>query len=229
MCSSYTVVVDAQRSIRPSVSVTARSAVSTCTTSVATTLTAGGSRPTDQACADFNVAETAVDRSDLAAMATPLFAAGFVLGFILVSRSTQWFLGINSSFTVTVDLVGYFDFVASVMLLFGAAFEFPLLVVMLNFAGLITAKRLLGWWRIAIFLMFLFAALVTPTPDPFNMTVLAPSMAVLYFAAVGVAFLNDRRRSRRNTYNQVADDEASLLEPVSPVDTPHVGRHRAEP
>jgi sec-independent protein translocase protein TatC len=37
---------------------------------------------------------------------------------------------------------------------------------MLNFAGLVSAKRLLGWWRIAIFLMFLFAALVTPTRIP---------------------------------------------------------------
>jgi sec-independent protein translocase protein TatC len=163
-----------------------------------------------------------------AAVATPLFAAGFALGFTLVSRSMQWFLGINASFTVTVDLVGYFDFVTGVMVLFGVAFEFPLLVAMLNFAGLVSAKKLLGWWRVAIFLMFLFAALVTPTPDPFNMTILAVCMAVLYFAAVGVAFLNDRRRARGNSYRQYADDEASPIEPVSPVDTPTRGRHRRE-
>ena|SRR5258705_4146707 len=163
-----------------------------------------------------------------AAVATPLFAAGFVLGFILVSRSMEWFLGINSSFTVTVDLVGYFDFVTSVMLLFGVGFEFPLLVAMLNFAGLVSAKRLLTWWRVAVFAMFLFAALVTPTPDPFNMTILAACMAVLYFAAVGVAFLNDRRRARRNIYNQYADDELSPIEPVSPVDAPTWGAHRAD-
>ena len=45
------------------------------------------------------------------------------------------------------------------MLLFGVGFEFPLLVAMLNFAGVVSAKRLLGWWRIAVFLMFLFAAM----------------------------------------------------------------------
>src|SRR5262249_30087243 len=72
-------------------------------------------------------------------------------------------------------------------------------------------------------LMFLFAALVTPTPDPFNMTILAVCMAALYFAAVGVAFLNDRRRARRNQYNAMSDDEASPLEPVSPVDAPNSG------
>lgn len=158
-----------------------------------------------------------------AAVATPLFASGFLLGFILVSRSMPWFLGMSSTITVTVDLAGYFDFVTGVMLLFGVGFEFPLLVAMLNFAGLVSAKKLLGWWRVAIFLMFLFAALVTPTPDPFNMTILALCMAVLYFAAVGVAFLNDRRRARKNSYANLNDDDASPIEPVSPVDAPNWG------
>ena len=156
-----------------------------------------------------------------AIVATPLFAAGFALGYILVSRSMRYFLGINPDLSVSVTLDGYFDFVTGVMLLFGVGFEFPLIVAMLNFAGLVSARRLLGWWRVAIFLMFLFAAVVTPTPDPFNMTILALCMAVLYFAAVGIAFLNDRRRQRRNPYSDLADDEISPLEPVSPVDGPN--------
>jgi sec-independent protein translocase protein TatC len=161
-----------------------------------------------------------------AAIATPLFAAGFVLGYVLVNRSMQYFLGLSGNITVTVDLQGYFGFVTGVMLLFGAGFEFPLIVAMLNVAGLVSARRLLGWWRVAIFLMFLFAALVTPTPDPFNMTILAACMAVLYFAAVGFAFLNDRRRSRRALYAGVGDDEASKIEPVSPVDASTWGSTR---
>jgi sec-independent protein translocase protein TatC len=154
-----------------------------------------------------------------AAVAAPLFAVGFYLGFVLVSRSMVFFLGINPSITITVNLDGYFEFVTGVMLLFGAAFEFPLLIAMLNFAGLVSAKRLLGWWRVAIFLMFFFAAVVTPTPDPFNMTILGLCMAVLYFGAVGVAFLNDRRRARNRPYANLRDDEASPIEPVSPVDS----------
>jgi sec-independent protein translocase protein TatC len=158
-----------------------------------------------------------------AGVAAPLFAAGFLLGYLLISRSMVYLLGFGGNYLVTVDLQGYFSFITGVMLLFGAGFEFPLIVAMLNFAGLVSAKRLLGWWRPAIFLMFLFAAIVTPTPDPFNMTILALCMAVLYFAAVGVAFLNDRRRSRREMQSQMADDEASLIEPVSPVDAPNWG------
>jgi sec-independent protein translocase protein TatC len=158
-----------------------------------------------------------------AAVATPLFAAGFALGFILVSRSMPWFLGLTPNLNFTVNLDGYFEFVTGVMLLFGAGFEFPVIVAMLNFAGVVSAKKLLSWWRVAIFMMFLFAALVTPTPDPFNMTILALCMAVLYFAAVGVAFLNDRRRARRSPYHGMKDDEVSPIEPVSPVDAPTWG------
>jgi sec-independent protein translocase protein TatC len=158
-----------------------------------------------------------------ALVAAPLFAGGVALGFVLVSRSLAWFLGMTSTITITVDLSGYFSFVTGVMLLFGAAFEFPLIVLMLNFAGVVSAKRLFGWWRIAVFLMFLFAAIVTPTPDPFNMTILGVCMAVLYFAAVGVAFLNDKRRSRRNPYSKLSDDDVSSIEPVSPVDAPNRG------
>jgi sec-independent protein translocase protein TatC len=154
-----------------------------------------------------------------AAIAAPLFAAGFYLGFLLVSRSMVFFLGLNPGIVITVNLDGYFEFVTGVMLLFGAAFEFPLLIAMLNFAGLVSARRLFGWWRIAIFLMFFFAAVVTPTPDPFNMTILGLCMAVLYFLAVGAAFLNDRRRARRSMYANLRDDEASPIEPVSPVDS----------
>jgi sec-independent protein translocase protein TatC len=159
-----------------------------------------------------------------ATVAAPLFALGMWIGFVLVSRSLRWFLGLSDNVSLTVNLDGYFSFVTSVMLLFGAGFELPLIVVMFNFAGLVSAKRLLGWWRIAVFLMFLFAAVVTPTPDPFNMTILAGCMALLYFTAVGVAFINDTRRARANPYADLADDEASPLDdlpspaPTSPVD-----------
>lgn len=146
------------------------------------------------------------------AVAVPLFAAGAFLAFFVVSKSLHFFLN-SSEYKINVDLTGYFNFVTGVMLLFGASFEFPLIVLMLNFAGVLSAKRMLGWWRPAIFLMFAFAAIVTPTPDPFGMTALAVAMGVLYFGACAVAFLNDRRRARRdNIYAGLSDDEISPLE-----------------
>jgi sec-independent protein translocase protein TatC len=152
------------------------------------------------------------------AVAVPLFVLGVALAHFVVEKSLKFFLNLSPEYVLTANLTGYFDFVTGVMLLFGAAFEFPLIVVMLNFAGVLSARRLFGWWRIAVFLMFLFAALVTPTPDPFGMTALALCMAVLYFAAVGVAYINDRRRARRDTYAELGDDEISPLDEVQPVE-----------
>ena len=163
------------------------------------------------------------------AASVPLFAGGAWLGFELFTRSIQFFLSITPELVLTYDITGYFDFVTMVMLFFGIGFELPVVVALLNFAGVVSARRLLSWWRVAVFLMFVFAAFVTPTPDPFGMTILAVCMAALYFAAVGVAFLNDARRARRRaTTAGVADDEVSPIEPVSPVDAPTWGTHGAD-
>ena len=93
-------------------------------------------------------------------------------------------------------------------------------------------RQLLSWWRVAIFLMFLFAAIVTPTPEPFSMTILALSIAVLYFGAVGLAFIFDGRKARRRAAQEAAarlhDDEISPIEPVSPVDAPTWGVHGSD-
>jgi sec-independent protein translocase protein TatC len=152
------------------------------------------------------------------AVATPLFATGAALAFIVVSKGLEFLLpGAGAGAQAALELTKYIDFVTGMMLLFGIGFEFPLVVVMLNLVGLVSAKRLLSWWRLSVFLMFLFAAFVTPTPDPFGMTALALPMCALYFAAVGVAFLNDRRRERAALaagFAGLADDEASPLEPL---------------
>jgi sec-independent protein translocase protein TatC len=151
-----------------------------------------------------------------AAVAAPLFAVGAVAAFFVVSKGLEFLLQFNGpDVTVQLEITKYVDFVTGLMLLFGGAFEFPLIIVMFIHAGLATAKRLLGWWRIAVFLMFLFAAVATPTADPFGMTFLALAMSALYFGAVGFAFVNDRRRSRAARYQNLADDETSPLGPMA--------------
>lgn len=146
------------------------------------------------------------------AIATPLFLSGVILAHFVVAKSIRFFIPPGQRFDITVGLPGYFDFVTSMMLLFGIGLEFPLLLLMLNVAGVVSARRLFSWWRPAVFLMFVFGAIVTPTPDPFGMSALAGAMSVLYFGAVGVAFLNDRRRSRKSLYAGLADDEVSPLD-----------------
>ena len=78
------------------------------------------------------------------------------------------------------------DLVTRMVVVFGLSFELPLLLVMLNLAGVITGKRMLGWWRGMIMGITVFAAVATPSTDPLTMLALAVPIWVLYFGAVGV-------------------------------------------
>lgn len=148
------------------------------------------------------------------ALAAPLFAAGAVLAYFVTAKGLEFLLSISASeISTTLEITKYISFVTNLILLFGVAFEFPLIVLMLNFVGIASAKRLLSWWRVAIFVFFAFSAVVTPTPDPFGMTALALCLSALYFGAVGIAFLNDKRRGRgKEIYAGIDDDEVSPLE-----------------
>src|SRR5437764_1181051 len=105
----------------------------------------------------------------------------------------------------------------AMLLIFGVSFEFPLVVVLLNFMGVLSYRRLRSWWRPMVLGIFVFAAVATPSQDPFTMSALAVPMTVLYWVAVGVAYLHDKRKARREAaspYAGLSDDEASPLEPA---------------
>ncbi|MBD0424017.1 twin-arginine translocase subunit TatC [Streptomyces sp. NPDC052309] len=112
------------------------------------------------------------------------------------------------------------DLVTRMVVVFGLSFELPLLLIMLNFTGVLTGKRMLGWWRAMIMGITLFAAIATPSTDPLTMIALAGPIWVLYFGAVVIALLNDRRRRRREALGP-ADDEASELD-LTPEDVGEV-------
>jgi sec-independent protein translocase protein TatC len=162
-----------------------------------------------------------------AAIAAPLFALGSVLAYFVVAKGLEFLLQFNGpNVAIQLEITRYVDFVTGLMLLFGVAFEFPLGIMLANIAGVVTGKRLLGWWRVAIFLFFVFAAIATPTADPFGMSFLAMALSLLYFGAVGFAFFNDRRRRRRQpSYAGIGDDEISSLDDYArdPVEGPSSG------
>jgi sec-independent protein translocase protein TatC len=80
----------------------------------------------------------------------------------------------------------------------GVAFVLPVFLVILNFLGVMTASTILRGWRVAVLVIVLFTAIVTPAADVLSMFLLAIPMVVLYFAAAGVAYLHDRRAAARN-------------------------------
>ncbi|MEW2400121.1 twin-arginine translocase subunit TatC [Streptomyces sp. NPDC046862] len=103
------------------------------------------------------------------------------------------------------------DLVTRMVIVFGLSFELPLLLVLLNFSGILSGKRMLGWWRGMIMGITVFAAVATPSTDPLTMMALAGPIWILYFGAVAVSLLNDRRRARRDAMGP-DDDEASDLD-----------------
>jgi len=154
-----------------------------------------------------------------AAIATPLFAAGITLAYLVLPFGLEILLGFtpeNVENIVSVDK--YLSFFLRTILVFGVGFLTPLLIVLLNFAGILSGKRLLSWWRWIIFTVFIFSAVATPTGDPINLLLLATPILILVVLAVAVSLLNDRRRARKSRdtdFSELDDDEISPLEPDS--------------
>ena len=149
------------------------------------------------------------------ASAVPLFALGAVFAYLAMGKAMHFFVsmipsGVASVFTVDT----YLSYAMAMLLIFGLAFELPLVMVIFNLAGVLTHQRFRKWRRLMIFAVFLFAAIATPSPDPFSMLLLAVPCVVLVEAAELFAWANDRRRARRpDPYAALADDE------ISPLDT----------
>lgn len=148
---------------------------------------------------------------------TLLFAAGMTLAYLVLSRGLRFLLSASGAGTAALlEVTQYISFVTLMLVIFGAAFELPLIVVMANFAGALPARWLKKSQRVAIFLIFLFAAIATPSTDPFTMCAMAVPMVVLFEAAVVVAVYHDRRKARRKAEEQAVegldDDTPSAVE-----------------
>jgi len=106
----------------------------------------------------------------------------------------------------------YFAFVTRFILVFGLGFLFPVVLVGLNAVGVMPASRLIKSWRVSVVLIFVFAAVATPTADPFTMFVFAAPLTALYFAAWFVCYTLDKRKAKaRPDWLDVDDNEASPL------------------
>lgn len=145
--------------------------------------------------------------------AVPLFLGGCALAKWALPKAVGILLGFTPSSAVNLpNASDYLTFCTRFILAFGLAFLLPVLLVALNAAQVLPARVMLAGWRVAVMLIFVFAAVMTPTPDAWTMLALAFPMVGLYFLAVGIAFLNDRRRKRAEPdWASIPDDAASDL------------------
>lgn len=123
-----------------------------------------------------------------------LFAGGVAFAYITIPRGLTFLLGFGSESLVpllTVDR--YFNFLTFLVLAFGLSFEFPLLLIFLASARIIDTRQMRRWRRYAYFGGVVFAAVVTPTQDPYTMLMMWVPLILLYEVAILVSRLFKRR------------------------------------
>lgn len=151
--------------------------------------------------------------------AIPLFVAGCAAGWMVFPHIVELMTGFApENDTTIINAKVYFDFVLKLVLVVGIAFVLPVFLVLLNFAGVISAASIIRSWRVAILLIILFTAIATPAADVLSMFLLAIPMVGLYFAAALVAWLHDRRLAKKRAALNI--EGASVIAPAAPLETP---------
>jgi sec-independent protein translocase protein TatC len=130
--------------------------------------------------------------------AVPLFGIGATIAYFAMTRGLRFLVHymLPSDVTALITINTYLSYAGAMLLIFGIAFELPLVLVLLNLAGVLTHARFRKWRRVIIFLVFAFAAIFTPSPDPISMLLLAIPCVVLTEAAEVFVWANDRRRAK---------------------------------
>ncbi len=130
-------------------------------------------------------------------VATALFFSGMAFAyFVLLPVGIPWLtqvMGIRTE----VRPSSYVQFVTTVLFWIGLAFEFPLIIYFLALVGLVRAQALLDQWRLAVVIIAILAATITPTVDPINMSLVMLPMIALYFISIGLASLAERTRRKQ--------------------------------
>lgn len=121
--------------------------------------------------------------------ATILFAGGILFAYFVMLPPSIKFLTTFLDIQTSPRLANYMNFVLNLLFWIGVSFESPLLIFILAKLHILTGKMLLKQWRIAIVVIAILAALITPTVDPVNMGLLMLPLCILYLLSVLLAFL----------------------------------------
>ena len=132
-------------------------------------------------------------------IAMVLFLLGALFSFFFLVPSTlsvsvqitEWF-----GFVIRWTAGSYYSLLLWLVLGVGAAFEFPLLIVLAVYLGLIEVATLRKYRRHAIVVIFVIAAIVTPTPDPLTQTLLATPLYLLYEMTIWIVLSMERRKEK---------------------------------
>jgi len=119
------------------------------------------------------------------------FAIGLVFGYLVVLPAAYGFLfNFGTEFAdVTPTISSYMDLTIRLLMVMGFVFETPIVIMGLAKFGVVSAKKLAGWWRWALVGSFIISAIATPTPDPITQTLVGGPLFILYLVGIGLAWL----------------------------------------
>lgn len=124
-----------------------------------------------------------------------LFALGALVAYLTLEKALEFLIAWSGEAVQTIYAVDkYIRLVGLMIAAFGIAFEFPVLLVFLQIVGVLTPQTLLKSWRYAILIVFVIAAVITPSGDPYSMLALALPMSLFYLLSVLIGYLFQRRK-----------------------------------
>jgi sec-independent protein translocase protein TatC len=139
-------------------------------------------------------------------LATFLFLCGMAFAYYVMMPAALPFLLNFMGIQAELRPASYFSFMTSVMFWIGIAFEFPLVIYALTSIGFIKPQIMVEQWRLAIILIALLAAAITPTVDPINMALVMGPMTILYFISIGLSKIAYRDRLRQERANAIPEE-----------------------
>lgn len=129
-------------------------------------------------------------------LATILFLSGMAFTFYVLIPAALPFLGGFTDIAQNWTAGEYFGFITGLMIWIGVFFEFPLVIYLLTSIGIVQPSILAKQWRLAIVIIAILAATVTPTIDPVNMGLVMLPMSFLYFISIGLSYVAYAGRRR---------------------------------
>jgi sec-independent protein translocase protein TatC len=124
-----------------------------------------------------------------------LFVAGGALAYVTIGQALDFLIGWSGSNVNQVYSVqSYVSLIGLMIFAFGLGFMLPVFVFGLQAVGVVTPRRLFQSWRLALVVIAVIAAVITPSGDPVTMAMLGVPMVMLYFLAILFGWLVVRRR-----------------------------------
>ncbi|CAB4694738.1 unannotated protein [freshwater metagenome] len=136
-----------------------------------------------------------------------LFVLGGYIAYWTLDKALEFLISWSGSGVGQIfQIEKYISLVGLMVFAFGIGFEFPVLLVFLQIAGVLTPQTLLKGWRFAIMAIFAIAAIITPSGDPISMLALAVPMSIFYLISIVIGLIMQRRK-RKQALNATDDDD----------------------